>query len=234
MRKIVRKGRRDYLSVLQAPGYGLRAVKKPLCNKPSTSSTATGRPTMPASSIRPCTTAATCPISSDGTPASRRRVGKPSWPTNRRDPVGAGQRPPPSGAGVERHAARGGDGREPLRRQAGHEPHRVRQRDARRNAVRDVPPRADLVPERVRQPEARVGHAVDRHPCRQLALRPMVQHVRRIRRHRRRAGARAGVTAPARRWHRSSDGGGSSTATRPRDRARARRWPPTARPACRG
>src|ERR1700722_12749303 len=70
-----------------------------------------------------------------------------------------------------------GDRSEALGRNFRHKPHRVRQRDARGKAVGDIPRGTDLMSQRMRDTEASVEGAENRHPGSDLALPAMVQLV---------------------------------------------------------
>ena len=117
-----------------------------------------------------CITGSTMsPISARGTPASFSVCGTSNAGDELRGALGACKRSHLRIARVERQTKTLRDRREPFRRDFRHESHRVRQRDARRDAVRHIPPRPDLMSEQVRDSESRVHRAVDRKPRRELA-----------------------------------------------------------------
>lgn len=87
--------------------------------------------------------------------------------------IGASQRGRLGIFGIERNAIAFRDGAETLRGHLRHVAHGVGQSDAGRHAMRDVPARPDLVPEQVREAEARVHGAINRIPCGELAVAAM-------------------------------------------------------------
>ena len=76
---------------------------------------------------------------------------------------------------IKGNAVAFGDRAEPLCRDVSHKTHSVRQSNAGGNAMRNIPARAYLMAQQVRQPEARVHRPIDRIPGGKLALPAMRQ-----------------------------------------------------------
>src|SRR5258708_26560 len=82
---------------------------------------------------------------------------------------------------IERNAKPLGDGPKWLRRISRHEAHSVGQGNARRNPMRDVPSRPNLMPQQMGNSEARIHRSKNRKPRRELTFPAMRELLRRAR-----------------------------------------------------